>query len=60
MTNQKIITMVKSGLQLSQMKKAWMFQSDIPKVSIVFFSTNEEILNEVISAFRKKTIRAGG
>lgn len=37
-----------------------MFQSDIPKVSIVFFSTDEDTLNDVITKFRKKTFRAGG
>ncbi|UTR11575.1 hypothetical protein MM300_04390 [Evansella sp. LMS18] len=37
-----------------------MFQSDIPQISLLFESTEEQTLNKVIEKFRRKTFRAGG
>ncbi|WP_078594700.1 hypothetical protein [Evansella clarkii] len=37
-----------------------MFQSDIPQISLLFESTEEQTLNRVIEKFRRKTFRAGG
>jgi hypothetical protein len=37
-----------------------MFQSDIPQISLIFESTEEQTLNSVIEKFRRKTFRAGG
>ncbi|MCT8138778.1 hypothetical protein H1D32_14260 [Anaerobacillus sp. CMMVII] len=37
-----------------------MFQSWIPRVELVFSSTDLDSLKEVLKNFRKKTFRAGG
>jgi hypothetical protein len=37
-----------------------MFQSQIPKIELIFRSEDHELLMNILKNFRKKTFRAGG
>ncbi|MFN7253058.1 MAG: hypothetical protein ACK4M9_20130 [Anaerobacillus sp.] len=46
--------------QVSEEDHFHMFQSLIPKVKLVFHTSDLDTLSKVIDSFRKKTFRAGG
>lgn len=45
---------------VSQQESFRLFQSDIPKVTVIFQADNKVVLQSIITAFRKKTFRIGG
>ncbi|WP_096188526.1 hypothetical protein [Evansella halocellulosilytica] len=54
------VTHEKWACHLSDQTTFRFLQSDIPKVIVTFTANDQDILNEIVATFRKKTFRAGG